>query len=212
MGANSPPPFSATGATSPFLDDPFPHTPGGGEDPYSAQTVRGPGLPPFMQPKSWDSGFASNSASSSQENSISQIVQQTLGIQSHSSRRQYSSLLWVGIIADVIGAIFMGFWFVGQMPSYAHEAGWWAFIIFSLVSVALSWLFFASNRRMLNWTLAAILAFYWGLVGNAFATLIGAGTRIIFLPDGNIMFVLFLVVSFLLHGWLLTRRKRLGMR
>jgi len=206
-GANNPPPFSPGGATSPFLDDPYPTTPGGAGDPYAAPTVPGPGLAQYAAQSPWDSGSANNSAPASQVNSISLIIQKTLDIQPRTRRRRYSSLLWAGTIANVIGAIFMGLWFVGQMPSYANEAGWWAFIIFSLGSAGLGWLFFASSRKKLNWTLVAILAFYWGLVGNAFATLIGAGTRIGFLPDGNIMFVLFLVVSFSLHGWILSRRK-----
>ena len=206
-GANNPPPFSPGGATSPFLDDPYPTTPGGAGNPYAAPTVPGPGLPQYKAQSPWENSFANNSPSAAQESSISHIIQKTLDIQPRPKRRRYSSLLWTGIIADVIGAIFVGLWFVGQMPSYANEAGWWAFIFCSIISAGLSWLFFASNRRMLNWTLAAILTFYWGFVGNAFATLIGAGTRIGLLPDGNIMFVLFFAGSFFLHGWLLTRRK-----
>ena len=207
VGANNPPPFLPGGATSPFLDDPYPTTPGGAGDPYAAPTVPGPGLAQYAAQSPWENNFAYNSPSTAQENSISHVIMQTLAIQPSARRRRYSLLLWAGIIADVIGAIFMGLWFVGQMPSYANEAGWWAFIFCSLISGTLSWLFFASNRKKLNWTLAVVLAFYWGLVGNAFATLIGAGTRISFLPDGSILFVLFLVASFGLHWWLLGRRK-----
>ncbi len=207
IGANNPPPFPQIGPASPFFDDPPPYTPGGSEDLHGAPTLRAPGFLPFMQQRPWNGGFANTPTSAAPENSISQLVQQTLGIQSRTRRRRYNSWVIAGIVANVIGAIFFGFWFADQLPTYANDAGWWTFIFSSLISAGLSWLFFASNRRMLQWALAAILSFYWGLVGNAFAMLIGAGTRINFLPDGSIMFVLFLVAGFVLHAWILTRHR-----
>src|SRR5579875_3679044 len=57
-------------------------------------------------------------------------------------------------------------------------------------------LFFITRKVFLAIVMAVILALYWGLLGQALASLLGTGTRIPWLPPGDVMFVLFTLGSF----------------
>ena len=110
------------------------------------------------------------------------------------------SLLFIlGIITNILGAICIGVWLGRVAPSYGNETAWAWLIISFVTSEGAFWLFNYSGNKSLKGFLSIILSIMWGFVGKAFATLIGAGTSIGFLPDANIMFALFLIGSFGLH-------------
>jgi hypothetical protein len=114
----------------------------------------------------------------------------------------------LGIIANILGTICIGVWLGRVAPSYGNETAW-LWCIISLVSAEGAWwLFSYSGNKSVKSLLSLVLAIFWGFVGKAFATLIGAGASISFLPDANIMFVIFCLSSLALHLRLTFRRRK----
>jgi hypothetical protein len=111
-----------------------------------------------------------------------------------------------GVIANIIGSILIGLWLVSAVPSPGNDAAWWGCVFTLACSIGIFWLFNYSGNKLLKALLATLLAIIWGFVGNALATLVGAGTHIGFLPDPDVMSVLFLIGSFGLHLWITFRR------
>lgn len=161
-----------------------------------------PSIPPYLGRPGSRNGIDSSEPSSFQD-----MFSQTIHDVFKPERRRRSSLLFpAGIIANILGSIFIGVWLGRTAPSYANELAWWGMILSLVFSVAAFWLFDYSGNRLLKIALSVILAIFWGFVGNTFATLIGAGTNIGILPDGSIMSVLFLLGSFGLFIWMTFKR------
>jgi serine/threonine protein kinase len=121
--------------------------------------------------------------------------------------RQRRPMLIAGLAGDMLGALFIGIWVGHIVPSYGNNTAWWSFIFAALFSLGGSYLFFSSGNKGLNVVLSFLLAIYGGFVGNAFAALIGAGINVVFLPDADIMAVVFFASSLLIHLSLTFKRK-----
>lgn len=196
------------------LNRPFtnPHTPiPGGPD---STTLINPGpasSPPFAPQPDFSSngagGMASQTLHSHPEKNWLDRLKELIELRSRSARRRQQNLLIYGNAAHMLAAIFIGIW-SGQIEySPQNETAWWIFIFSLLFSTGAFSLFFISGHKLLNLLLVIILGFYWCIAGFAFATVIGAGSRITFLPDADVMSVLFLLGSLGLLGWMLFKRK-----
>lgn len=121
-------------------------------------------------------------------------------------RRRTALPFFVAIVASIIGSVFIGLWLGALMPSPGNELAWWGIILALIFSIGALWLFDYSGNRLLKVVFGVILAFTWSVVGFAIATIIGAGTKIGFLPDANITSILFLIGILVLCLWLTFRR------
>lgn len=235
--ANNPfvasPPPNTPFAVGPILNTPFPFPPGPMPNPTpsfkgsslpnnqfaghpfnnpipgnpDSTTIVNPGPTPIPSYLEKTSGSIGNTTSAPFKSNIIQITKDLIRPKPTVTRRRGRPLLIAGIAANVIAATFIGVWLAQATPSFGNETAWWGFIFSLVVSVGVFFLFFTSGNRMLNSVLSILLAFYWCIVGYVFATLIGAGTRIVVLPDANVMSVLFLLGSFGLHMWMTFKRR-----
>lgn len=105
-------------------------------------------------------------------------------------------LLFAGIVADMFACIFIGVW-LGRGAGI--DAGWLGFFFFLVGTAGAFYLLILSENAILKAFLSFLIAIIWGFFGYAFATIIGAGAFIAFLPDPNAMSVLFLFGSLGLH-------------
>lgn len=160
-----------------------------------------PSLPPYL-------GRPGSGTGDPEPNSFQEMFSQTMHhvFQPRRRRRRTSLLFFSAIIANFIGSIFIGIWLGRLVPSTGNEMAWWGIILSFVVSVGAFWLFDYSGNKLLKVALAVILAFIWSITGFAFATLIGAGTNISFLPDANVLSILFLFAVLGLCLWKTFRR------
>lgn len=160
-----------------------------------------PSLPPYL-------GRPGNGAGDPEPNSFQEMFSQTMHhiLLPRRRRRRTSLLFFAAIIANLVGSIFIGVWLGRLVPSTGNELAWWGIILSFVVSVGAFWLFDYSGNKLLKVALAVILAFIWSITGFAFATLIGAGTSIGFLPDANVLSILFLFAVLGLCIWKTFRR------
>lgn len=141
-------------------------------------------------------------------NNVSEIMSQSMiglkKIIQPTYQRKPLMLLFAGIVADVIACIFIGVW-LGRAAGI--NSGWLGFFFFLVGSAGAFYLLILSENAILKAFLSFLIAIIWGFFGYAFATLIGAGAFIAFLPDPNTMSVLFLFGSLGLHLYFTFKRK-----
>jgi len=101
-----------------------------------------------------------------------------------------------GFIANSIAAILIGLWVGAVSPSPGNQNAYWVFLLAGFFSCCLFLLFFITRKVFLAIVMAVIQALYWGLLGQALASLPGTGTRIPWLPPGDVLFVFFTLGSF----------------
>ncbi len=111
------------------------------------------------------------------------------------SRRQ-KAFRNAGFIANSIAAILIGLWVETISPSPGNQNAYWVFLLAVFFSCCLFFLFFITRKVFLAIVMAVILALYWGLLGQALASLLGTGTHIPWLPPGDVLFVFFTLGSF----------------
>src|SRR5579875_1781164 len=111
------------------------------------------------------------------------------------SRRQ-KAFRNAGFIANSIAAILIGLWVGTISPSPGNQNAYWVFLLAGFFSCCLFFLFFITRKVFLAFVLAVIQALYWGLLGQALASLLGTGTHIPWLPPGDVLFVFFTLGSF----------------
>ncbi len=149
----------------------------------------GPGpLPPYLS----GGNTGQYTTTRPQGKTFSETTQIFLKRPSASTRRRRQPLWISGILLNVLGAIFIGFWIARLIVE--RDIGWWAFIFALFVSLGTFALFFNSGNRPLNVCLALILAVYGGFVGHA----IGFLTYGSFLPGPDVLSFLFFAISL---GW-----------
>jgi hypothetical protein len=144
-------------------------------------------------------------------NSLQQVFSQTMHDIVKPRRRQRRTMLpfVLAVVASVIGSIFVGIWLGRDLaPSPGNELAWWGIILALIFSIGPLWLFDYTGNKLLRVAMGVILAITWSVVGFAFATIIGAGTKIGFLPDANVTSILFLAGIFALCLWQTFRRAR----
>ena len=73
----------------------------------------------------------------------------------------------IGILANFVGSMLIGFWLVPLVSSPNNEDAWWGFIFSALCSIGLFYLFSISGNRYLKSCLSLALAVFWGFVGAA---------------------------------------------
>lgn len=159
-------------------------------------------LPPYL---AGNAATGSHAATDTGQQSLTATLQGFLQRPSRTERRRSQPLLLVGLVANLLGAIFIGLWLARILPSpeNSNETGWWGFIFASLISSGGAVTFFNSGNRKLNSGLALVLALYWGFVGHAFGILTSGS----FLPDQNILAFLFFIISLVLHLYLTFKRR-----
>ena len=100
-----------------------------------------------------------NYDSGSVQNSIGQITRDFIQPR---LRRRASLLFTTGIIANMLGSIFIGMWLGGALPSYGNETAWWGLLFSVVCSVGAFWLFDYSRNKLLRGFLSVMLAIFWG--------------------------------------------------
>ncbi len=176
----------------------------------NSMTVAQPGPLPFSRqfaPPITPPPIYSQQSISKPENMVTTFIQEFVQPERKMILRRKRARLYEGLGVHVLGAIFIGIWFASVAKIPGNEAAWWVFLISLVSSAGLFALFFVSLNRPLRLAASIFLSFYWAIAGSAFATVLGAGTRIGFLPDPTVSFVLALLISSGVFLWLLFKKK-----
>lgn len=197
---------------------PFGYTPPGspfGNSPGGAPFGNSPGGSPFSPPGQAAIDHGSITRRIEPDPGVTQVISDAITKQiqdvvnpRRGALRRDIPFQLAGVSANLFGAILIGVW-VGQMlPTAGNDNAYWSFLIAAVLSITAFYGFFIARNKVFDIVVSGLLAFYWGLVGMAVATLIGSGSRLTALPTPNVVFFFFFVVSLILHLAIILKRKR----
>lgn len=141
-----------------------------------------------------------------QEN-VSQAFSEVFKPRQTRLRRKTSPIFYAGLLVDLLGSIFLGLWLNRLMPTTGNEMAWAGIFLSLVITVGCWWIFDRSGNLFIKGFMTLFIALTWYFIGYGFATVIAAGTKVVFLPPPDMMALLCLAGSIIIHAVMIFRMK-----